>query len=73
MLSWGVYPIAYLLPAFDIGADGWVWKQVGYSIADIVAKAVYALIIYNVARTKSWIEDPAFAKIERSHDEPAKV
>ncbi|MDN3494926.1 bacteriorhodopsin-like [Planococcus sp. APC 4015] len=67
VLSWGVYPIAYLLPALDLGADGWVWKQVGYSIADIVAKAVYAIIIFQVAKTKSWIEDPAFQAQERSH------
>lgn len=74
LLSWGVYPIAYLLPSLDLGADGWVWKQVGYSIADIVAKAVYAIIIYQVARTKSWIEDPAFAAKERSHaDDPVAV
>lgn len=73
VLSWGVYPIAYLLPALDLGADGWVWKQVGYSIADIVAKAVYAIIIFQVARTKSWIEDPAFRAQERSHgDEVTK-
>ncbi|MFE1644069.1 bacteriorhodopsin [Microbacterium sp. P01] len=67
LLSWGVYPIAYLLPALDLGADGWVWKQVGYSIADIVAKAVYAIIIFQVAKTKSWLEDPEFAAVERPH------
>lgn len=74
LLSWGVYPIAYLLPSLDLGADGWVWKQVGYSIADIVAKAVYAIIIYQVARTKSLLEDPAFAAAERPHsdDRPQK-
>lgn len=72
ILSWGVYPIAYLLPALDLGADGWVWKQVGYSIADIVAKAVYGILIYQVAKTKSWIEDPAFASIERPKAESAK-
>ncbi|MFG6503250.1 bacteriorhodopsin [Microbacterium sp. P05] len=65
LLSWGVYPIAYLLPALDLGADGWVWKQVGYSIADIIAKAVYAIIIFQVARTKSFLEDPAFAAKEQ--------
>jgi bacteriorhodopsin len=67
LLSWGVYPIAYLLPSFDVGADGWVWKQVGYSIADIVAKAIYALVIYHVARTKSFIDDPDFAQREQGH------
>lgn len=74
LLSWGVYPIAYLLPMLNIaGADAWVFKQVGYSVADILAKAVYALIIFQVARIKSFDDDPAFAGIERSRDEePAR-
>lgn len=67
LLSWGVYPIAYLLPLLNIGgADAWVGKQIGYSLADIVAKAIYGLIIYQVARTKSFADDPTFAEIEGS-------
>lgn len=67
LLSWGVYPIAYLLPLLDVsGADAWVGKQVGYSIADIVAKAVYALIILHVAKVKSYDDDHAFAAVETS-------
>lgn len=74
LLSWGVYPIAYLLPLLNIaGSDAWVAKQVGYSIADIVAKAVYGLIIFQVARTKSFAEDPAFAAIEGSEHETRVV
>jgi bacteriorhodopsin len=72
LLSWGVYPIAYLLPMLNIsGADAWVYKQVGYSVADILAKAVYALIIYQVARIKSFDDDPAIAGIELSRNEAA--
>jgi bacteriorhodopsin len=73
LLSWGVYPIAYLLPLLNIaGSDAWVAKQVGYSVADIVAKAVYALIIFYVARLKSYDDDPEFARIEMStEDAPA--
>jgi bacteriorhodopsin len=70
LLSWGVYPIAYLLPLLHIaGSDAWVFKQVGYSIADIVAKAVYALIIFSVARRKSFNDDPQFAAQELSEGE----
>lgn len=70
LLSWGVYPIAYLLPLLNIsGADAWVGKQVGYSLADIVAKAVYALIIFSVARIKSREDDAEFAAIEGSAEE----
>ncbi|MES2093284.1 MAG: bacteriorhodopsin [Actinomycetota bacterium] len=73
LLSWGVYPIAYLLPLLNVsGADAWVFKQVGYSVADILAKAVYALIIFGIAKAKSYEDDPEFARVERSHDdEPA--
>ena len=35
-------------------------KQVGYSLADILAKAAYGLAIYKVARVKSRLADPAY-------------
>lgn len=75
LLSWGVYPIAYLLPLLNIaGSDAWVAKQVGYSVADILAKAVYALIIFYVARMKSYDDDPDFAGVEMSTaDRPASL
>ena len=74
LLSWGVYPIAYLLPLLNIGgADAWVGKQVGYSVADIVAKAVYALIIFGVAKAKSYEDNPEFAAVENAHDDAMAV
>lgn len=74
LFSWGVYPIAYLLPLLNIdGSDAWVFKQVGYSVADILAKAVYALIIYYVARVKSHEDDPQFALQEMSAEDAPKV
>lgn len=70
VISWVVYPVAYLLPMLDIsGADAWVGKQIGYSVADIAAKCVYALIIYRVARIKSFADDPDFAAVESTHDD----
>jgi bacteriorhodopsin len=72
LLSWGVYPIAYLLPLLNIdGSDAWVAKQIGYSVADILAKAVYALIIFSVARIKSYEDDPDFALRENSMEDAA--
>ncbi len=68
--TWGVYPIAYLLPVIGIdGADAWVGKQAGYSIADILAKALYGLLIYKIARLKSFADDPSFAAAEVGHEE----
>ncbi|MCZ2829154.1 bacteriorhodopsin-like [Modestobacter sp. VKM Ac-2986] len=61
---WGVYPIAYLFPVlggdFFGGEGGFVLKQVGYSLADILAKAAYGLAIYKVARVRSRLADPAY-------------
>jgi len=61
---WGVYPIAYLFPmiggSFFGGAGGFVLRQSGYSIADILAKAAYGLAIYKIARVKSRLEDPSY-------------
>ncbi len=68
--TWGVYPIAYLVPllGFD-GASAWVGKQAGYSIADILAKALYGLLIFRIARMKSFADDPDFAVVEEAHEE----
>lgn len=72
--TWGVYPIAYIIPLYasHAGAAAWVAKQGGYSIADILAKCLYGLLIYKIARIKSEADDPGFATEERTHGaEPA--
>ena len=58
---WGVYPIAYLMPilGFD-GPNAFVLRQAGYSLADILAKAAFGLVIYKIARMKSMDDDPAY-------------
>jgi bacteriorhodopsin len=62
---WGVYPIAYLFPVFGFdGADAFVLRQAGYSIADILAKAAFGLVIYKIARIKSEVEDPAYEDVD---------
>jgi bacteriorhodopsin len=58
LLTWGWYPIVYMVPMFVSGypsnAPGTVVTlQVGYTIADIAAKAGYGVLIYNIARQKS--------------------
>jgi bacteriorhodopsin len=65
---WGVYPIAYMFPMiggeFFGGASGFVLRQGGYSIADILAKAAYGLAIYKIARVKSRLENPVYDEHE---------
>ena len=54
LLSWGVYPIAYLLPALGIaGASATVGLQVGYTIADVLAKPIFGLYIFAIAKAKT--------------------
>jgi bacteriorhodopsin len=65
LASWGFYPIAYMFPMFGFeGAESFVLRQVGYTIADVTAKAVFALLIYKIARLKSFYDDPEFALSE---------
>lgn len=54
VLAWSFYPFVYLLPNLGFGGgDGFVALQVGYSIADILAKAGFGLLIFFIARSKS--------------------
>ena len=65
LATWGVYPISYMFPMLGIeGADSFVWRQVGYSLADVLAKCLFGLLIYKIAREKSFADDPAFAEQE---------
>ena len=56
--TWGVYPIAYILGmgAGDPTANAFVGVQVGYTIADVLAKCVFGLTIYKIAKMKSVAE-----------------
>ena len=59
--TWGVYPISYIL---GMGSDAttpeaFVGVQVGYTIADILAKCVFGLTILKIARMKSQAEGMA--------------
>ena len=55
--TWGVYPIAYIFNIVgDQTASSFVAVQVGYTIADILAKCVFGLTILKIARMKSMAE-----------------
>ena len=58
LLSWGVYPIAYLLPELGIFGSpaATVGIQIGYTIADILAKPIFGLLVYSIARVKSQVD-----------------
>ena len=55
--SWGFYPIVYMAPYAKIsGAAAETAIQVGYTIADLVAKAVVGVLIWMIAVRKSEAE-----------------
>ncbi len=65
LATWGVYPISYMFPMFGLdGADSFVYRQIGYSIADVLAKCLFGLLIFKIARVKSMYDDPKFAEDE---------
>ena len=52
--SWCFYPIVFLFPMIGFtGGGATTAVQIGYTIADIVAKAVFGVLIYNIAIRKS--------------------
>jgi bacteriorhodopsin len=62
--TWGVYPVSYILgmnPSTDMAVAGqqFVGVQIGYTIADILAKCVFGLTILKIARMKSHAEGMA--------------
>ena len=55
--TWGVYPISYLFPLLGItGTDAFMYRQIGYTVADVAAKCVFGLTIYKIAKMKSAAE-----------------
>ena len=54
LATWGVYPLAYIAPSvIDDQATAEVIRQVGYSIADVLAKPLSGLLILAIALAKS--------------------
>ncbi len=60
LATWGVYPIAYMFNIWgDAGSSSFVAIQVGYTVADVLAKCVFGLTILKIARMKSHAEGMA--------------
>jgi len=68
VVTWIFYPIAYLATTFyPNNANAEVALQVGYTIADVLAKAGFGLYIFSIAATKSELESGVPATL---HEEP---
>ena len=60
VVSWLFYPVVFLFPMIGLtGGTAIIAVQVGYTVADIVAKAVFGVLIYVIASRKSEVETAA--------------
>ena len=63
--TWGVYPISYLIPILvkNPSANQMAYlftdRQIGYTVADVLAKCVFGITIFRIARMKSAAEGMA--------------
>lgn len=60
VIAWGFFPSVYLVPFFGSATGGVeVGLQIGYALADWVAKASFGFLIYAVAKAQS-VEDELY-------------
>ncbi len=67
LATWGVYPITFILAMSSSGAptaSEVVAREIGYSVADILAKCLFGLLIFAIARIKSAEESKEHAAAE---------
>merc|ERR1711893_101904 len=58
IISWLTYPFVYIIKMLGIsGVAATAGEQIGYSIADVVAKAVFGVLIWAIASEKSKVEE----------------
>jgi len=57
--SWLTYPVIYLIKSFPevSGSNAMMYEQTAYSLADVLAKAVFGILIWAIASAKSDLEE----------------
>lgn len=67
MFAWTLYPLAYLVPWVAPDANGVVWRQGLFTVADVTSKAVYGLMITYIALQRSAAEgfEPALQVVSK--------
>jgi bacteriorhodopsin len=62
LFAWGFFPLVYLVPFFGTVSSGvQVGLQIGYALADWVAKASFGFMIYAIAKAQS-VEDELYVQ-----------
>ena len=63
IITWCFYPVVFILPMLGLSGPGAaVGIQVGYSLADVLAKAGFGVFIYMIALRKSQAEEGEYAR-----------
>ena len=58
VISWCTYPVVYIVKNIGLaGPTATMYEQVGYSVADVMAKAVFGTLIWAIAAEKSSVEE----------------
>merc|ERR1712066_177840 len=58
IISWCTYPGVYIVKMIGLaGVTATAYEQIGYSFADVVAKAVFGVLIWAIAAKKSALEE----------------
>ena len=56
-VSWLTYPFVYIIKNVGLaGPTATMYEQIGYSVADVMAKAVFGVLIWAIANEKSRLE-----------------
>merc|ERR1719216_833899 len=57
IISWLTYPGVYIIKMLGIsGVAATAGEQIGYSVADVIAKAVFGILIWAIANEKTKVE-----------------
>merc|ERR1711924_205929 len=58
IISWLTYPGVYIIKMVGIsGVTATAGEQIGYSIADVVAKAVFGVLVWAIAAEQTMLEE----------------
>jgi bacteriorhodopsin len=72
--TWAFYPVVFLLPIVGLtGGTAVTAVQIGYTIADILAKAAFGVLTYLIAVRKSELEAEPATTTEAQTTRPGKA
>ncbi|WMT56087.1 bacteriorhodopsin [Truepera radiovictrix] len=68
--SWLLYPGAYLMPVFALSEGGVVARQISFTVADVVSKVIYGVMLSRVAELRSQADGYAHALESETQPNP---